>query len=400
MKDPRSKLIDRIIKEKDKRKKIEEQGKRVKEPNLKAISDALDEFYFLDKIRLYCAYLSYSKIINPNHLTYQKNDFHLMQQIIEQLQNREFTNELLALYNNIRLLYENIEKTDKEADKRYIHIFQILKKNNGQYSLGETEELYSFLINYAIRRMNNGSQKYRENYFIASNELVNFKYGKRGKKRSKLPGSVFKNTVAVAIYLKSSKLFHHIQTEGLKAKDSEKGFADAYEWLEAYIPHYGGRLSKKDQQIYIPYCQAALEFSQKKFIQAYRTLKNPTGIRLMFMNMNIKMLYLKTLYEIYVSEPSILEADNIEIEKVLESYRGLIRDELNRKKELAYQIEFYSTFEKYFRQTFRFYCKYSGHLYNKKNPTFIKQKEELTKAIESVKYPCRGWLLEKLLNIK
>lgn len=393
-------LLKRIMSEKLKRKSIEAIGNRNKEPNLKAVSDALDEFYFLDKLRTYCAYLSYSKIINSQNLTYQKSDFQLIDAIIEQIEKRQFSNELLTIYNNIRKIYESIEAPSKEAKEIYANIFHDLKENVDYFSVEEAEELYSFLSNYSIRQMNNGIKKHRENYFLVTNELHNLKYGKRGKKRSKLPGSVFKNTVVVAVYLKESSLFQSLETVGLNPMDAEKGFANAFEWLEAYIPYYGARLSQKDQKIYLPYCLAILEFEQQKFVKAYRTLKNPIGVRGMFINMNIKMLYLKILYEVNSYKPIVLEIDGIEIEKVLESFRGLVRDEINRKKELAYQIEFYANFEKHYRQILRLYNKYDGQLYNDRDQNFLQQKLNLEKEIRSIKYPSKGWLLKKLAEIK
>ncbi len=384
----------KIKKEKQKRNKIQALGDRLKEPNLLALSQVLDEYFFLEKLRLYCAYLSYTKIVNPNLLNYTKDDFRLLQVILQTIDSGFFSNPRLEIYNQIRKLYENIEMPKNHSDTQYYYTFQLIHSSVKSLKYFELEEMYSFLSNYCVRRINMGEKEYAKNYFLISLELLELKCNKKAKNKKKLPGSFFKNIIISALKLKQSTIFIDIPV------NQKIGYKNVFEWIEAFITSYAPKLNKKDYNTYVPYCRALVAFEQENFARAYKLLQNPLGQRGIFINMNIKVLHLKILYEINLIKPSILEYDGIKIEKVLESYRSLLRDERNRKQELNYQFEFYSLFEKVFKKIYNFHCKYDGKLFNKENKQFLEEKDNLQKLVNEVNFSYKDWITEKFNSIK
>lgn len=391
MRDLDQRLFERIRKEKAKRNFIEEKGERGVEPNLLGISNALDIYYLINKIKIYCAYLSYRQIVDPGSIPYNDNDFQLIAACLAWVDLNAERHPILQVFQQIRHLYENIERANSEDDKRFDHLLLKVGACYQFQSVDENIELLSLLSNYSIYRLNRGASQYDYHFFYLNSEMLRLKYGPGQKKRSKLPASVFKNMVVTALRLEDQHFFSRFQTT-----DQKKTFADAFEWVEGFIEEYRFRLSKKDQENYYPYCKAMLEFRQKQYAKAYRTLKHPKYTREMFINLNIKVLYLQILLEIFLLKPIILETDEIEIEKVIESLRGMIRYESKKRKVLAYQLDYFRQFENLYRRLFRI-------VLGNPNDRLEVERIGLTKIqkrVEALSYGYKEWFLEKMAQIK
>ena len=393
-------FFERIKKERIKRQKIINSGNRLQESNLMGISRVFDEYYFLTKLQLYCAYLSHSKIINPEMLDYSSDDFLLIREIIHLVETNILSTPQVQIYNQLRKLFEKIEEPSPSSDTQYQNVLGLINDHAASLTSRDLEEIYSFLANYCIRRLNKGEKHYGLNYFLISIKLLGLQYQVKKKKKKILPGIVFRNMIVSALKLKESSVFSTLDGKDLSLSGSDARFADAYEWIEAFMKVYAPKLDTKEQKLYVPYCQALVAFDQRKFARAYKVLKNPLRQRGVFVNMNIKVLNLKIIYEINATKPSILAFDEVEVGKVLEAFRGLLRDENKRKNELNYQIEFYTLFEKLFRKLFRLYNNYQGLLYNSQDTRFVQEKKELKDLIEKTHFPYKKWFLEKLEEIK
>ena len=94
-----------------------------------------------------------------------------------------------------------------------------------------------------------------------------------------------------------------------------------------------------------------------------------------------------------------LEKDEMDLKKVLESLRGLIRDEENRKQQLIYQLPYYKNFEHLFRKLYLLYEKFDGRLDNGKNEIFQHKKALLLSDITKIHYAYKDWLLTKVNQI-
>jgi len=399
MKKHELKLLDNLRREKVKKEKIESSGKRMKDPNLKAISNALDEYYISQKLNIYCAFLSYSKIVNPNHIGYNASDFYLIKEIIKLVETIKISNPSIQIFNTIRKLYEKVEVQDANSEANFDYFMQLIKENRKHFSTDELEEFYAYGTNFCIRRINMADKIYIEKFFLLSNQFLGIRYGK-GNKRKELPNSVFKNMVSSALMLKGSNIFSTIETEGLKPKNHNVFFSNAFEWIEAFIDYYGKRLNKEIRLSYIMYCKARMEFERGNFIVVYHLLKQTYSLRETLFGLNLKVLYLKVLLELHINSPDILEKDNIDIEKIHDAFRALIKDEKNRKKGLNYQLNYYRTFQQNYIKLFRFHIKYKGKLYNEKDEKFETEKKLLQKRIAPINHPYKDWLLKKTEEIK
>ncbi|MEO1261058.1 MAG: hypothetical protein AAFZ15_19815 [Bacteroidota bacterium] len=393
------KLLKKIEQKKKKRKELEIVGTSGLEENLKAISDALDEYYFTEKLKTYCAHLSYTKIINKKAIKYKMIDFRLINSILHVIDIFEFSNPVIYFYNEIRKLYENIDENDDHELIKFDKLLSGIKNYSLRLSIEDAEELLSFLANFCVRKLNENKKEYLNRYFLISNLLLNIRFNTKTGKSIKIPPNVFKNMVVTALKIADELDFSTIETVGI-IPDNPSGFSDAYEWVEKFIDSFKKNLDKKGFDNYYPYCSALLEFKRGNYIKAYRTLyEKRKGTRGVFINLDIKTLFLRILFEIYITKPQILEYDEIDIEKTFDTLRSLLRDEASRKKQLSYQLKFYTDFADLYKKLYKFFNRYTL-AYKKKNSLFEKEKNQLLSEIENTKYSYKKWFLQKVKSIK
>lgn len=390
------KLLKKIKQEQAKWKNIAREG--IKEPNLKGVSDALDEYYFINKLKVYCAYLSYTQYVAPETLPYQVNDFRFIKAILNTVESEDFANPVFEIYNKIRQLFETIEEENEHTNKLYLTTYELIKKHTRLFDKAEKLDLYSFLTNYCIRKLNTGITIYRVRFFLVNNEIINLKYANPKVKQTALPIQLYKNMVTTAILLKDAPIFKTLNTVGI-SRDSSLGFENGVVWAEQFAIIYQSKLEKKYRQIYYTYCMALLSFFKEDYLTAYQQLGNPTYVHGIMFNLEIKVLYLKIVYEVNQIAPEQLDKDGIDIEKVMESLRGMIRYEIDKKKQIAYHINFFVPFEKAFRKLYAFHKKYAGKLYNVDDANFLNEKEVLLNKMNLITHTYKNWFVTKVNEI-
>lgn len=376
------KMLKKIQQEYDKRAKIEQIGKRDQEPNLLNISKALDEYYIFTKLKNHCMYLSYCKIVSEEKMPYKASDFRFISAILAELEIRSFENPIIDIYNKIRLLYDTSNSliTLDDFENLLAQISILTPKLN----VDEGIEIYSLLTGYCIRKANQGEKDYSIQLFMIYNEMINLQYGRNARKSKKLPPGMFKNMVVMAIILKDDALFNNLETAHISINPKLKGNKRTFAWIEEFIAFYKKKIDRKEAPNYVKFCEGLFKFEQKKYIQAYNVLNKPLHTHGLFINMDIKILYLKVLYEIETTQPGRLKKDEIDL--VLDAYRSLLRDSKRRKKDVSYQIYFYRTFQKTYKQLHDTYC----------NSHNQEMKDKLGQAISALpSYSFKTWFLQK-----
>lgn len=391
-------LLEKIKHEENVRRSIEERGERNTEPNLQSLSRALDNYYFINKLKIYCAFLSYSNIVSKEIVAYAADDLLLIREIIVAIEAQKVSNPTLLIYNYIRILYENIGNPDRATDEVFDVVEQRVKENLSYYSTDEKLELYSFLTNYCAKRINQGIIEYRNKFFILNNQIINLRYHGRSGSKLQLQSSIYENMIIIALRIQGDRCFQTMQTVGLTPNDPVNGFQDAFEWTEKFAEYYKHKLDEKGKKSHYPYCIALVEFSRANYIKAYTILKK-TQARGMFIGMSSKLLYLQVLYEVQKTEMQFLTKEKVYIDDVLEAFRALIRDEKGRKKQLTYQIQFYAEFERLYRKLYKVY-ELSRMPFSKDNNQYIKEKEHLRAQIEEIRFSYKEWFVEKSSQLK
>lgn len=386
------KLLKKIDEEQDKRKKIHKDGDRNIEPNLLGVSKALDEYYILNKLKLYCEYLSYRKIVANQVCKYSKEDFLLLQECLKIVQ-KKYLNQypLFKIFWEIKEIYE---QSAIETSVDFYSILNQVEDISHNLELNETLEIFSHLSNFCINKINLGESQYLESLLLINCKMVSTVY-QLGGDRVLAPG-VFKNIIGNALRIKKIDFYNSIKLEGVEPNDKLTGFKEYTEWIEQFILVYTDSLAPKYQEVYGNYCRALLEFERQDFEKAHNLLQPLKRKRGIFINLNVKKLYIQTQFERCSNKKTRTDAIN-ELEKSLEAYRKMISYE-SKKKQVNYQIDLHMEFYSFCQKIYNIYGKSFGVIY--KDSTFKKQKKELIKEIKKSNSAYKNWFVDKINSLE
>lgn len=189
--------------------------------------------------------------------------------------------------------YQTLNNPEKEQHFQQLNHY--LEQENTTLGTKEQREILLMALNYAIKKINTGSQFYmkeafrlykkglEENLLIEQNEMSHFAY---------------KNIVSLGIILKE------------------------YHWLDDFIPSYALKLKGESKHNYRDYSLARLTFAREDFDQTMELLIKADYDDIL-LNLGAKVLLIKVYYQLEYWDA---------LEALLESFRIL----LNRKKKLSY----------------------------------------------------------------
>lgn len=387
------KLFLKIKQEEEKRVNILAEGNRKVMPNLLAISKARDDYFLFYKLKLYCEYLSYHNIVHDQVLQYSKADFLLIDDVLKIIEHQYLgKGDFFDIYWNIKTLYEAFDIDNSEL---FYQTLAQVEKISATSEIEEVLEIFSFLSNYCIKKVNTGREIYLENLLFINARMVNTLYNLESNQV--VPPGIFNNIVKTALRIKNPSLFNTLKIKEVVPVDTKKGFEDGREWAEKFIDVYTKVLAPAQQLVIGNYCQAMVAFEQKNFEKAHELLvklKHKQGI---FINLNIKKIFVQVQFERFNKEQQISKVYD-ELSKALEAYRGMIRSK-TKKQELNYQLSLHHDFYNFCRTLFNLYAK--QHKIRYKNAAYQEQKTALKQKVESINAPSyKSWLLDKIDGLK
>lgn len=317
----------------------EAENKRTERSNVEDIIRNLDYFYLGEKLRLYCS------VISRQYLVSHEYELLFIDEIIEHIKNYKFDNIApIAVYYQVYLTQK-----DGDNEDHYFKLKELLDQYWKQFPIAEAYHIYTYVINYCTRKINQGQKEFYEEYFNLNKDLLKreiiFVDGDLSPWR-------FKNIITVALRL------------------------GEYQWVESFIKNYSDRLAEEYRENAVSFNLAQLYFYQKKYDEVVRLLQTIEYEDINY-NLNSKTMLLATYYETDEIEP---------LYSLLESFRVY----LNRHKDIPKQR----------RENYKNLIKYTKKLtkITPGNRTAIKKlKEEIsaTKGIVSVK-----WLKEKIAEME
>ena len=278
---------------------LSRQDKRRTEPNLQQVSQMLDVFYLISKLKKLCAIYVYKNLFKYEY------DVKMHDEILQHIAKNDYSNTpAIPLYHAALLIL--MDKNDKDyfAELKYL-----LHKHNDSLSLQEGKELHLIARNYCIKKLNKGEAKYGQELFELYETGLNNKVLLND---NLLYPWTYKNIVAV----------------GLKLK--------AFDWTENFIHHYKSFLPAKQREDTFAFNLARLFFEKNEYQQVIQLL-NAMKIDELTVQLDVKVILLKTYYE--------LEEWNI-LFSLIDSFKIFLR----RKKGLGYHKDNYMNIIKYVQQ--------------------------------------------------
>lgn len=232
---------------------------RVRTPILQSVSDGLDHYYLVEKLKYACAMINHQKILS---VAYQ---YPLLEEVIEYCQQLNFDEvPLIGVY------YLTLQmQRSADGDSYYYQLTQLMDQYKPLFPDDEAINLYSLAINYCNRRYKSGAEIFLREMFELFRQML----------RQSL---VFANASTSMIYYKN------IVSLGLKLKE--------YEWTTQFIHQYQDELPQVHQESMLQYSLALVAFEQEAYRQCTRHLLQVDFMD-EFNRLNYYLLLMKTYFE-------------------------------------------------------------------------------------------------------
>ncbi len=251
--------------------------------NIELVSTNLDIFYISEKLRYYCY------ILGSKRITVHDYNLKMMDQIISQVENSNYKEvPVVAVY------YQNyLTLTDGENEAHYFKLKELLDKNALDFPKEEAALLYSSTLNYCVRKINSGKEKFLQEYLDI---IIDF---------------LEKEIIFMGNYL-APEVFNNIVITALRL--------EKFSWVEDFILKYIKRVAPKYQDNVTTFNMARLHWYQKNHEKVIELLREVEYDHLGY-NLKSKTILLATYYDTDEIEP---------LYSLLESFRTFI----NRHKEI------------------------------------------------------------------
>ena len=239
---------------------------RSKPTLLQGMVDSLDRYYILEKLRHSCHIMANVMMMNTAY------KFHFLQELLAYMKENwaEYENDTpIVLYYTI---FRSLEEENNPA--HYTRLSQMLANEINNLSKDEQGDLYSFAINYCIRRINQGDRDFQR-------EL--FQLYKRGLKA----GLILDNGIL------SEWNYKNITALGCSLKE--------FEWTENFIQTYKEKLLVERQENAYNYNLAHLYYNKKLYNEALSVLLLVQFTDVKY-HLNTTFLLLRTYYALKDTE--------------------------------------------------------------------------------------------------
>ena len=257
---------------------IELQKKRMDDKNLKTVMHNLDVFYLSKKLQ-YCI-----AILHYKNLTSVDSEIALMDEILSHLHKRAYDE-----YPIIHVQYIILQTLiDSDNEQHFQDLKLLFKRSDNTLPMEYLKEIYTFSIQYCIRKINAGLLKYFQEIF-----------------------SLYKEGLKQKILINDGEIspyeYKNIITVGLRVNETD--------WTEKFINNYRKLLPPEHQENAYTFNIARLYFFQKKYDDVLNLLQQ-VEYNDVFYLLDSKITLLKTFYE-------LREFDSLSA--LLDSFKMLLR---------------------------------------------------------------------------
>lgn len=311
-------------------------NRRTKNEELHRLAEDLDSFYIIQKLKHACSILSYQNIFK---LEQQDG---MLEEVMALVERKQLLRNPL-----VNILYHNyLCLSEPENEDYFVQLKRLLLNESERIDIKELRDIFTLAINYCIKRLNTGGQKYYEEVFeIYTAGLLRGVF----EDRNQLSAFTYKNISAIAIGLKK------------------------YDWVASFLTAYKGKLDPEVRDGFYAYCMARYYFSLGRFAEVSELLQQ-VDIREQFTDLDARVLLIKTYYEL--DEFGLLDYSI-----------GNMKQQLQRKNIQSYHKTVYGNFIRSVSKLIHL------RAYDKKARILYRDKLIATKAVAE-----KEWLLAKVKN--
>lgn len=239
--------------------------KRNYSQGLQTKNDALDQYYLANKLRIACDMYSRNAVINAG---YQP---HYIEELLNRYQN---TPDVFEEIPAIKMYVIAFKMLTEGKEEQYFSLRDYLEVNNHLFPDEELNTIYSYALNYCVRKINSGRSKFYEEIFGLYKALL-------GRKLLFSSG-----------YL-SQWDYTNIITSALRLQE--------FDWTGRFIDEYRQYLLPEEEFNVYTYNLAALFFAKKDYGKTLELLHD-VEFTDPFYHAAAKIIQLKVFFEIGETE--------------------------------------------------------------------------------------------------
>ncbi|MEZ4888532.1 MAG: hypothetical protein R3E32_27660 [Chitinophagales bacterium] len=228
--------------------------------NLLGVIQSLDYYYLVAKLRYLCSFLNRKDLL-------QVEEQAEIQAFIDYL--NQFDLRKLAVLRMYKLTLMTLVHPEKEEN--YHTLKSLLNYHKDLLAKDETKDIYQYLQNYLVKKLNTGKEEYLRDLFLLYQDMLENVLLKEG---GGLNLQHFKNIVTTALRLQE------------------------FEWTRKFIEENHKKLPEQDQADAYCYNMGNLNFYQQKFQDAMTNLLKVNSRNLSY-NLGAKSILLKSYYELH-----------------------------------------------------------------------------------------------------
>lgn len=231
---------------------------KIPDHSLQAASDALDDYYFINKLKYGCEMLNRQAIVSDQF------SIPFIGEVRDYLLKARQLKPLLAIYLQIYLSLAYPDEPGHIAE-----LLRLIRENSPYIENPELKNIYLYTINICMRKLREGKEKYLQLSLELYEEGI---LNKALLDNDILSHWTYNNIVKLALRL------------------------DRFDWIEQFIYSYNGALQKEYQEDALHYNLAELYFHQKNYDEALLHL-HQVHARDVKYHLVSRILLIKTFYE-------------------------------------------------------------------------------------------------------
>lgn len=313
------------------------QANRTSDESLYMALDSLDIFYLATKLKYCC------EVMNRKNVLAVEYDLLFLDEILLYL--KKTTKE----HQPVVAIYYQILMTLMESDHEdhFAKLKEFLELHIDKFTLLEAKDMYAYVQNYCIKKINKGNTNYLSELFQIYKTLLN--------KGILMVGEFF-----------SPWDYKNIVVVGMRVEE--------FEWTENFINEYRLKIAPVFRENAYHYNLAALYFNKQEYSKALKLLQK-VDYTDVYYHLDSKSLLLKTYYELNEIEPLL---------SLIDAFRIFLR----RNKLISeYQRTVYSNQVRFVKKVLSIKLKSK----NEEALTGLKNEIETTKQVADI-----NWLLKKV----
>lgn len=235
------------------------EGKRSEKGNMELVADNLDKFYLARKLQLCCEIYNVKNVLSIDYKVF------LLDEILEYLKGHSYENvPIVMIYYQILMTLMEVER-----EEHFTRLRELLLLHGDSFTLAELRDMYQYVFNYCIKKINLGNINYQRVLF-----------------------ETYKITLANRVLLVEGYIsqwdYKNIVTISLRLKE--------FEWAKDFIHEYRNFLPAKERENAFIYNLAYWHFHSREYSKTLGLLQQVTFSDLYY-QLDTRSILLKIYYE-------------------------------------------------------------------------------------------------------